>query len=122
MAVTVTCSTNNLAVDLAVGSEQLRYTVEFEGDLTFTLRSERPHTLLDDDSPFPVRIWPEDDSENPQSDHVIHVLGVTFGEGGSVHFLVEKLSDDGEAVVKDCHYTSDRPGDKFLDALNIIVV
>jgi hypothetical protein len=97
MSVTVDCSTNDLAVGLDPQTQQLRYTIELAGDLVFTLRSEKPATLLDDVSQPLERVWPLDASEIPGSTRAVHVLALAFGQGGTLRWLIEKL--DGDEVV-----------------------
>jgi hypothetical protein len=118
MAVTVQCEKNDLGVGLQPTSQQLRYTLEPEGDIVFTLRNE-VGTLLDDTADPLQRLWPLDASEVPTSTHVVHVIAMTFGQGGTLRWLVEKLDGTDEVVVKDCSYSSQSPGDKFFDALHI---
>jgi hypothetical protein len=125
MSVTLDCRANELAVKLLLGQQQqLRYVVVAQGDLVCTLRSERQITLLPDPlNPVAVeRIWPRDASEVPGGTHVVHRLGIVFGQAGqgSVQLRVEKICGAATLeVVKDCTYTSREGGDNFFDNIHI---
>ena len=122
MPVRETCSRNNLAVVVDLGSgRHLRYTIADDGSAEFTLRTDSPATLLTSAAGARECVWPSA-AHAPASNPATHTLGIAFGEPGELRFLVELLDAAGSliAIVKQCTYRfSDGPPQSFHTSLEI---
>ena len=125
MPVTESCSPNGQGVELDLTTNQkVRYTVEMNGSVLYTLRGGGLTLLPNGGSSEQTRVWPSTAAELPPGAEARHGLAMQFGGAGSVRWQVELLDADETVleVVRDCTYTNSGAPEDHMAAFRIFLV
>jgi hypothetical protein len=105
-------------------NQKVRYTVETDGSVLYTLRGGGLTLLPNGGSSEQTRLWPSAPGEVPAGAEARHGLAMQFGGSGSVRWQIELLAADETVleVVRDCTYSNSSAPEDHMAAFRIFLV
>ena len=123
--VTESCSPNGQGVELdPTTNQRLRYTIETDGSVLYTLRGGAATLLPNGGSSKQSRLWPASSGEMPPGAEARHGLAMQFGGKGTLRWKIELLDDDDTVleVVRDCTFSNEGGPEDHMIAFRIFLV